>query len=169
MRHWCKKLRRHAVTLAVLGTTAAASAMVALPTAAQASVQPMSASPILQPKISPCGGASVTVNWNSQDIYISGQLRDECGAGTYTQLFLTFTGDVYNNRNVGTAGPGSHVNVAWGTASDNPSYISVTVCEHDNGWHCGYKVPTVIRPLYSRGAGQLTVQVPADPAEPNLK
>ena len=51
----------------------------------------------------------------------------------------------------------------------NPSYISVTVCEHDNGWHCGYKVPTVIRPLYSRGAGQLTVQVPADPAEPNLK
>lgn len=137
-----------AVAAAVMALSTTALATSAQATSAQATSVPMSSSGALHPRVSPCGASNVTVNWNSQDIYISGTISNYCGSGSYVQLFLTWTGSVYNNKKVGTVGsakyPGiSSASISWGSAANNPSYISVTLCEHyQNAWHCGYKVPT---------------------------
>jgi hypothetical protein len=101
----------------------------------------------VKPVVSPCGEASVTVNWNSQIINISGHVYNWCKSGGYVQLFLSWTGSYHNNKLIGTAGPTrsnwpTNVSVNWSSTANNPSYIAVTVCEHyQNEWRCGNPIP----------------------------
>lgn len=127
--------RRFAKAAVVLATTATAAA-VALPASA-------STSPILRPLISPCGGGSVQVSWNTIEVYVSGSVYDDgCGAGSYVQIFVSYYDPGYRNRLAGTAGPGGNGQINIGWPASRPGKIIVTACEHDSsGWHCGFGVP----------------------------
>lgn len=137
MNHTVERLKtKHRIARsAVILATAATAASLALPASA-------STSPILRPIISPCGGGSVQISWNTIDVYASGSVHDDCGAGSYVQIFVSYYDPSYENRLAGTAGTDttSQINIGW--PATRPGKIIVTACEHnDSGWHCGYGVP----------------------------
>ena len=125
--------------------------LVALPSSAQAAtpatptaqaaptVVTPSASGGANARISPCGGAAnAKVYWGLRYIQFLGNVYDNCGAGTYVQVFVSCYSPTYHNMLVGTAGPGTFPAVNWKKATTlSPGRIVVTACEHYNGWHCG--------------------------------
>ncbi|HEY8075217.1 MAG TPA: hypothetical protein VIF62_13930 [Labilithrix sp.] len=94
---------------------------------------------------SSCGGFKGSVTWSPYHIYVTGKLADSCGAGSYTQLFLTYDSLYVGHQNyaIATAGTHSTVGVNFTARGGSvgllyPSHISVTVCSHSTaGWHCG--------------------------------
>jgi hypothetical protein len=97
----------------------------------------------LQPRIGPCGGGNVNVYWDNSSVQPWGDIWDNCGPGTYVQIFVTYyTLGTRENPLAATAGPNSpssHPHY-WGPDFFNdpfPGNIYVTACEHYNGWHCG--------------------------------
>jgi hypothetical protein len=92
---------------------------------------------IVNPSVKPCGKASISLQWSIVSVTVTGGvITNSCRAGTYVQVFLTWRG--HGSIKLGTAGPISvrHVpRMSWRTAF--PGHITVTTCEHFNGWHCG--------------------------------
>ncbi len=134
---------RHRIAWATSFTAIASVVAVALPASAQAApahastqVAPAAVA-AANPRIG-CGGANTTVSWGARNIDIIGNAWDNCGSGSYVQIFLSWYSPTYHNQRVATAGPHSHVNFSWGTSTTlSPGRIVVTACEHFNGWHCG--------------------------------
>jgi hypothetical protein len=136
-----KAMRR--IATATFFTVIAAVAALALPASAQAAPARTSApvAPAAVAAANPrvgCGGANTTVSWGARNIDIIGNAWDNCGAGSYVQIFLSWYSPTYHNQRVATAGPHSHINFSWGSSTTlSPGRIVVTACEHFNGWHCG--------------------------------
>jgi hypothetical protein len=87
-----------------------------------------------------CGGANVVIEWEGSGIQAYGQAWDNCGSGTYVQIFLSWSDPGGNNRLVATAGPNSTVGFNTGlinNGSTDVGKIGITACEQSNGWHCG--------------------------------
>jgi hypothetical protein len=130
---WSTSLAAIAVAAAV-AWPASAQAAAAAPGSAAAAPAAIAAA---NPRIG-CGGANTTVSWGARNIDIIGNAWDNCGAGSYVQIFLSWNSPTHHNVRVVTAGPHSHVNFSWGTSTTlRPGGITVTACEHFSGWHCG--------------------------------
>jgi hypothetical protein len=89
-----------------------------------------------------CGGANAWVQWHSGPypwVKSWGESWDNCGAGTYTKIFLSYYDPAYNNIPISTAGPHSTVGFNTGTRSTglNPGHIGIAACQHAPGWSCG--------------------------------
>jgi hypothetical protein len=85
---------RHRIAWTTFFTAIAAAAVVALPASAQAAPARTSA-PVAPAAIAAanprvgCGGANTTVSWGSRNIDIIGNAWDNCGSGSYVQIFLS--------------------------------------------------------------------------------
>jgi hypothetical protein len=87
-----------------------------------------------------CGGANAVIEWIGLELQSYGEAWDNCGSGTYVKIFLSWTDPGGNNIPIATAGPNSTVGFNTGIINDGTmevGNISITACEHDNGWHCG--------------------------------
>lgn len=90
-----------------------------------------------------CGGANAVIEWVGLEIQSYGEAWDNCGSGTYVQIFLSWTDPGGNNKLVATAGPNSTVGFNTGIINNGSlevGNIGITACEHSNGWHCGQTI-----------------------------
>jgi hypothetical protein len=91
----------------------------------------------VRPSVAPCGTSGVSLQWSIASVVVTGGvITDSCRAGTYVQVFLTWNG--HGPIKLGTAGHQSTTRIprmVFRTAF--PGHITVTACEHYNGWHCG--------------------------------
>jgi hypothetical protein len=86
-----------------------------------------------------CGGANGVIEWVGQHLQSYGEAWDNCGSGTYVQIFLSWDSPTGHNQLIATAGPNSTVGFNTGIIDTllDVGNIAITACEHNNGWHCG--------------------------------
>lgn len=98
----------------------------------------------ISPRVA-CGGANGVIEWHSGTypwVKSWGEAWDNCGTGTYVQIFLSYYDPAYNNRKIATAGPHSTVGFNTGQIPTelNPGNIGIAACQHAPSWSCGTTV-----------------------------
>jgi hypothetical protein len=89
-----------------------------------------------------CGGANAWVQWHTGTypwVKAYGQSWDNCGAGTYVKIFLSYYDPAYEDIPISTAGPNSTVGFNTGQRPTelNPGHIGIAACQHAPAWSCG--------------------------------